>query len=336
MGVAVISFLAFAASQVGTPGPANMALLATGARFGFRSALPFVAGVALGKQLIIWPVGFGLMELAAHAPWVFSTLKYASAAYIFWLAWKVANLRLDHGREVERVPGFVAGLIVHPLNPKAWAMIVAGFTNFVVPGTPALHATMVIAAGLGYAVPGGVIAVGLMVPMAALDNLIDDIMEAAFGIDTGLLITGSIWLMVVAYMARFMAAALNAYDSGMATVPAHYDAIGRSLGQPGPKLLWRVHLPVARTSVLTALLIVFVDVMKELPATLILHPFNFQTLAVQAHRLASDERLAQAAVPSLVLVGFGLVPVALLCRTLGRDNSTGRRSAKMGTAIHAG
>ena len=78
------------------------------------------------------------------------------------------------------------------------------------------------------------------------------------------------------------------------------------------------------------------DVMKELPATLILHPFNFQTLAVQAHRLASDERLAQAAVPSLVLVGFGLVPVAILCRTLGRDNTTGRRSAKVGTGIHAG
>jgi len=194
---------------------------------------------------------------------------------------------------------------------------------------------MVVGAGLGYAVPGGVIAVGLMVPMAALDNLIDDVMEASFGISTGLLITGSIWLMIVAYMARFMAAALNAYDSGMATVPVHYDAIGRSLGQPGPRLLWRVHLPVARTSVLTALLIVFVDVMKELPATLILHPFNFQTLAVQAHRLASDERLSEAAVPSLVLVAFGLIPVALLCRTLGRDGTQGRRSAKLGTAIRA-
>ncbi|SHM05610.1 iron(III) transport system permease protein [Roseovarius litoreus] len=195
---------------------------------------------------------------------------------------------------------------------------------------------MVVGAGLGYAVPGGVIAVGLMVPMAALDNLIDDVMEATFGISTGLLITGSIWLMIVAYMARFMAAALNAYDSGMATVPVHYDAIGRSLGQPGPRLLWRVHLPVARTSVLTALLIVFVDVMKELPATLILHPFNFQTLAVQAHRLASDERLSEAAVPSLVLVAFGLIPVALLCRTLGRDGAQGRRSAKLGTAIRTG
>jgi len=132
-----------------------------------------------------------------------------------------------------------------------------------------------------------------------------------------------------------MAAALNAYDSGMATVPRHFDAIGRSLGQPGPKLLLRVHLPVARTSVLTALLIVFVDAMKELPATLILHPFNFQTLAVQAHRLAADERLSEAAVPSLVLVGFGLVPVLILCRTLGRESS-GRRAAKLGVTISAG
>ncbi len=185
---------------------------------------------------------------------------------------------------------------------------------------------LLIGAGLGYAVPGGVIAVGLMVPLAALDNLIDSVMEAQFGISTGLLITGSIWLMVMAYMARFMAAALNAYDSGMATVPRHYDAIARSLGQAAPKLLWRVHLPVARTSVLTALLIVFVDVMKELPATLILHPFNFQTLAVQAHRLAADERLAEAAVPSLALVAFGLVPVILLCRTIGRESAEPRRA----------
>ncbi|WP_085892936.1 ABC transporter permease [Roseovarius litorisediminis] len=194
---------------------------------------------------------------------------------------------------------------------------------------------IVIGAGLGYAVPGGVIAVGLMVPMAALDNAIDAVMEARFGINTGLLITGSIWLMVLAYVARFMAAALNSYDSGMATVPAHFDAIGRSLGQPGPKLLWRVHLPVARTSVLTALLIVFVDVMKELPATLILHPFNFSTLAVQAHRLAADERLNEAAVPSLVLVAFGLIPVIILCRSLGASQP-GRRAARIGTSLTPG
>lgn len=148
MTATLLPLIIFAASQIGTPGPANMALLATGARFGFKAALPFVAGVALGKQLIIWPIGFGLMELAARAPWLFTTLKYASAAYIIWLAWKVANLRLSPGQGDTRAPGFAAGLIVHPLNPKAWAMIVGSFTAFVAPETPALAATAMVAAVL--------------------------------------------------------------------------------------------------------------------------------------------------------------------------------------------
>ena len=145
MSVAVATFAVFAASQVGTPGPANMALLATGARFGFGAALPFVAGVALGKQLIIWPMGYGLMELAVTFPWLFIALKWASAAYICWLAWKVANLRLTPGDGSGLAPGFVAGLIVHPLNPKAWAMITTGFTSFVTPSTPTFQATATIA-----------------------------------------------------------------------------------------------------------------------------------------------------------------------------------------------
>ncbi len=144
MGVAITSFAIFAASQVGTPGPANMALLATGARYGLRRALPFVAGVALGKQLVIWPVGFGLMQLADAAPWVFEGLKYISAAYIIWLAWRVANMRLATDSQPQ-APGFLAGLIVHPLNPKAWAMITAGFTAFTEPGTPSFEATLTIA-----------------------------------------------------------------------------------------------------------------------------------------------------------------------------------------------
>ena len=149
MSVAVGSFLVFAASQVGTPGPANMALMATGARFGLRRALPFVAGVALGKQLIIWPIGFGLMEVVAGIPWLFTALKFLSAAYIFWLAWRVANLRLaPQESDTAKAPGFFAGLIVHPLNPKAWAIIVSGFTTFTAPGTPTLEATAVIAACL--------------------------------------------------------------------------------------------------------------------------------------------------------------------------------------------
>lgn len=145
MSVAVTSFALFAAAQVGTPGPANMALLATGARYGLRRAVPFVAGVALGKQLVIWPVGFGLMQLAGTAPWVFVALKYASAAYIIWLAWRVANMRLKT-TEAETAPGFMAGLVIHPMNPKAWAMVTAGFTAFTATGTSSFEATATIAA----------------------------------------------------------------------------------------------------------------------------------------------------------------------------------------------
>jgi threonine/homoserine/homoserine lactone efflux protein len=125
-----------------------MALLATGARYGFRRALPFMLGVAFGKQLIIWPIGFGLMELADRAPFIFLALKYVSAAYIIWLAWKVANLRLNTTATTEQAPRFAAGLIVHPLNPKAWAMIVGSFTAFVAPGTSTLEATATVAAVL--------------------------------------------------------------------------------------------------------------------------------------------------------------------------------------------
>ncbi|MBN2907287.1 MAG: LysE family translocator [Rhodobacteraceae bacterium] len=145
MGVATASFLVFAVSQVATPGPANMALMATGARFGLRAALPFVAGVALGKQLLIWPAGLGLLSLAGQVPWLFAGLKWASAAYICWLAWRVANARLSPGLAGGQAPGFAAGLIVHPLNPKAWAVIATAFTGFVTPDTPALQATAIIA-----------------------------------------------------------------------------------------------------------------------------------------------------------------------------------------------
>ncbi|RED14395.1 ABC transporter permease [Pontivivens insulae] len=194
--------------------------------------------------------------------------------------------------------------------------------------------TIKLIATLGYAVPGGVIAVGLLVPFAVLDNRIDAFMEGRFGIDTGLLFTGSIWLLVLAYAARFMAAALSAVDSGMVQVPPNVDAVTRTLGRGPLRLLAQVHLPILRGSVLTALLIVFVDVMKELPATLIMRPFNFDTLAVQAHRLASDERLSQAAVPSLVIVACGLLPVILVCHSIDRS-SRARAAARPDAALAA-
>ncbi|KIN76444.1 ABC transporter permease [Sulfitobacter mediterraneus] len=196
------------------------------------------------------------------------------------------------------------------------AAISVGFFQRLRPGRLSNGSAYV--ARLGYAVPGGVIAVGLLVPFAAFDNAFDAWMRATFDISTGLLITGSIWLLIAAYLVRFLAAALGAYEGGQAMVHANMDAAARSLGQSPLGTLRRVHLPILAPSLLTALLIVFVDVMKELPATLIMRPFNYDTLAVQAYRLASDERLEGAAVPSLVIVAMGLLPVILICRQVGR------------------
>jgi iron(III) transport system permease protein len=169
---------------------------------------------------------------------------------------------------------------------------------------------------LGYAVPGGVVAVGLMIPLAEVDNAVDGFFETHFGIDTGLLFTGSIGVLIIAYMVRYLATALGSYESGLATVGPNMDAAARVLGSSPGSVLWRVHLPMLLPSIVTASVIVFVDVMKELPATLILRPFNYDTLAVQAFRLASDERLEGAAVPSLIIGAIGLIPVFILSRKI--------------------
>lgn len=139
------ALLIFAISQIGTPGPANMTLMATGAAYGLRPALPFVAGVVLGKQLLIWPIGFGIMGLLSDQPTVMLVLKWASLLYICWLAWRIAGLRLGARDMSARKPGFLAGLAVHPLNPKAWGMIVGAFSFFVAPETPVFAATLQIA-----------------------------------------------------------------------------------------------------------------------------------------------------------------------------------------------
>ncbi len=196
------------------------------------------------------------------------------------------------------------------------AAVALGAFQRICPGRFSLSALLV--SRLGYAVPGGVIAVGLMVPLAAFDNSLDAFMRERFGVSTGLLLTGSIWVLVTAYMIRFLAAAVGAFEGGMASVSPNMDAASRVLGRGPYGTLRHVHVPIIAPSLMTAALIVFVDIMKELPATLIMRPFNFDTLAVQAFRLASDERLEGAAVPSLVLAAIGLAPVILLCRNLVR------------------
>ena len=169
---------------------------------------------------------------------------------------------------------------------------------------------------LGYAIPGTVIAVGTLIPLARLDNQIDAWFRTHFDISTGLLISGTICALVIAYLVRFLAVALNTVDSGLSNIPSNLDQVARSLGKSPLKVMRNIHIPLLRTSLLTALLLVFVDVMKELPATLIMRPFNFNTLAVRAYELASDERLADASLASIAIVITGLIPVIIITRQI--------------------
>jgi iron(III) transport system permease protein len=173
-------------------------------------------------------------------------------------------------------------------------------------------------AALGYAVPGAVIAVGVLIPLGRLDNLIVDFMQAQFGVKVGLVFTGTIGALVYAYLVRFLAIALQSVESGLARVTPSMDDAARSLGLAPGETLLRVHAPLLRRSVLAGVLLVFVDVMKELPATFALRPFDYETLAVHVYNLAKDERLGEAAVPSLLLVAVGLVPLVILARQIGR------------------
>jgi len=170
---------------------------------------------------------------------------------------------------------------------------------------------------MGYAVPGTVIAVGVLIPFAWIDNRLDGFMRAQFDFSTGLLLSGSLAALVFAYVVRFLAVSLQSVESGLTRIRPGIDESARSLGYAPLGVLRRIHLPMLRGSLATALLLVFVDVLKELPTTLILRPFNFNTLAVRAHELASDERLADAALPALAIVVIGLLPVLLMLRTSG-------------------
>jgi iron(III) transport system permease protein len=174
----------------------------------------------------------------------------------------------------------------------------------------------VAVASLGYAVPGTVIAVGVLIPVAWLDNQIDFLSTTWFDYPTGLLISGTIGLLVFAYLVRFLSVALNTVDSGLTAIKPSIDESARSLGATPSRVLSRIHLPILRTSLLTALLLVFVEVLKELPTTLILRPFNFNTLAVRTYELASDERLVDAALPALAIVIIGLLPVLLITKSI--------------------
>jgi len=171
---------------------------------------------------------------------------------------------------------------------------------------------------IGYAVPGTVVAVGVLAPLGAFDNAVDGFFREMFGISTGLILSGTLVAVMFAYLVRFLAIAYGSVESGFLKISKTMDDAARMLGEKPGGVVARVHAPLLRGSLLTAALIVFVDVLKELPATLIVRPFNFDTLAVRVYQLASDERLAQAATGALAIVAVGILPVLLLMRMMAR------------------
>ena len=171
-------------------------------------------------------------------------------------------------------------------------------------------------ASLGYAIPGAVIAVGILLPLALVDQGINRLTLDLFGLPSGLLLSGTAFALIVAYTVRFLAVGMANIAPGLAAIDPAMDASARVLGARPRQVLRYIHLPMLRAPALTAGIIAFVEVLKELPATLLIRPFNFDTLAIGVYRFASDERLAQAAVGSILIVAVSLVPVILLSRTV--------------------
>jgi iron(III) transport system permease protein len=175
-------------------------------------------------------------------------------------------------------------------------------------------------ASLGYAVPGAVLAVGVIIPFAAWDNWVDALARQWFGFSTGLLLSGTIFAVVFAYVVRFLAVSIGSIESSLSRVSESMDMAARTLGYPAHKVLTKFHLPLIKGGILTAGMVVFVDSMKELPATLILRPFNFETLATYVYQFASDEMIGESALGALFIVLAGLIPVIFLSRTISRSN----------------
>lgn len=253
------------------------ALLATAA-----CLLPVLLGFILpGSQLAYWSViTFDDMVDAAFLTLTFNSVLLAVTAAVLSL---LLALMLAYGRRL---------MNTYPVNAA------------------------VRVSSLGYAIPGTVIAVGVIIPFTWLDNRVDAFMREYLDVSTGLLLSGTLVALLFAYLVRFLAVSLQTVESGLAKIKPSMDDAARSLGYSPRETLFKIHMPLMKGTLLTSVLIVFVDVMKELPATLILRPFNFNTLAVRAFELASDERLQDSASAAIMIVLVGLVPVILLSKSI--------------------
>ena len=255
---------------------------------GWRGWLAFV--------VCLIPVTFGFLIPAGQLLW-WSVIE----AHIDWvsfltLAWHSLYLAL--------LAAFLA----------AFLALVLAYAQRFYPQRP-IRASIALAA-MGYALPGTIIAIGVLLPLAWLDHRINDLFIAFTWPAPGLIFSGSLVALLLVYGVRFLAVALAGIQSGLGQISPSLDEAAKGMGRSSWQVLRLIHVPLLRSSVFTALLVVFVDVLKELPATLMLRPFDFNTLAVRAYELASDEQLVSAAPASLMIVLVGLLPVLLLNRAI--------------------
>ena len=255
----------------------------------------FVAAFALpAVRLILWTLGD--LTHAATA----SALKTVYAAYVLRTLALAATAAL------------LAVLL---------ALVLAQGARF--SRGPIARATRRLAT-MGYALPGAVIAAGALITVAAIDRSVAGVSQTLFGINPGLLLTGSIAGLMYAYVVRFMAVAYNSVEASMDKVTPHMEMAAQTLGASPARVMWRVHLPLVKVGMAAGAALVFVDVMKELPATILLAPFGMETLSMWTYMLAAESLWESAALPSLTIVLVGLMPVMLLMR-VGRMTTAGAR-----------
>ncbi|MGI9229883.1 MAG: ABC transporter permease [Gammaproteobacteria bacterium] len=243
------------------------------------------------------PVVFGFIVPALQlCVWAWQTYSQSIDKQFLLLAWHSIELALI----TSLAAGMLALLIAYSKRiQRNWLTRVAGRV-----------------AGLGYAIPGTVIAVGVLLPFIWLDKSLTAIARTLFASETEFYLAGTLLVLIFAYLVRFLPISLNTVDAGLAKIKPSMEEAGRTAGYNAFALLRHLHVPLMRGSILTAMLLVFVDVLKELPATLILRPFDFNTLAIRAYDLANEERLAEAALPALAIVLTGIIPVIILNRSI--------------------
>ena len=260
---------------------------------------PVIRYVLRGRRAAIATLGCGLPVLLGFA---------LPAAVLAW--W-----HLRAGAPIDPAfPAIMLNTLGLALAATGVTVAIAWLVVFGLRLNPAIVRPFARTAGAGYAVPGVVVAVGVLGLCSLFDHAVNDASRMMFGAGTGLLLSGTVTVLLFAYAVRFLAVSMNALESSYHRIPGTLDAAARTLGVFPGGMLVRVHVPLLRGGVATAAALVFVEVMKELPATLILRPFDFNTLAVRAFEMAHEERMADAALPAIAIVAVGLVPLIVLSR----------------------